>query len=144
LRWRIVAVDKPKLRYAREGVAFYRERLGALTGVELLTVRPGPQAARRQLELSEGWFRVVLDERGELLRSLELARRIERWEGRGVGRVALLVGGAEGHADEVRAAADWLWSLSPLTLQHELALVVAMEQIYRAYMIKRGSPYHRE
>ncbi|WP_293171954.1 23S rRNA (pseudouridine(1915)-N(3))-methyltransferase RlmH [Oceanithermus sp.] len=144
MRWRIVAVDKPKLRYAREGVAFYRERLGALTGVELLTVRPGPQAARRQLELSEGWFRVVLDERGELLRSLELARRIERWEGRGVGRVALLVGGAEGHADEVRAAADWLWSLSPLTLQHELALVVAMEQIYRAYMIKRGSPYHRE
>jgi len=144
LRWRIVAVDKPKLSYARGGVAFYRERLGALAKVELLTVRSGPQAARRQLELSEGWFRVVLDERGELVRSLELARRIEQWAGRGVGRVALLVGGAEGHADEVRAAADWLWSLSPLTLQHELALVVAMEQIYRAYMIKRRSPYHRE
>ena len=144
MRWRIVTVDKPKLGYAREGVAFYQRRLGALTGVELLSVRSGPRAARRQLELSEGWFRVVLDERGELLRSLELARRIEQWEGRGLGRVALLVGGAEGHASEVKAAADWLWSLSPLTLQHELALLVAMEQIYRAYMIKQGSPYHRE
>ena len=58
--------------------------------------------------------------------------------------IALLIGGADGHTAEVRQAADWVWSLSQLTLQHELALVVLLEQLYRAYTIKAGTPYHRD
>jgi len=144
VRWRIVGVGKPKLAYAREGVRLYLERLAPMARVETVFVRPGRREAAALLEASAGWFRVVLDERGEQLRSRELAERITDWELRARGRVALLVGGAEGLDPAVRAAAGWTWSLSPLTLQHELALLVALEQIYRAYTIKRGSAYHRE
>ncbi|XOB98041.1 23S rRNA (pseudouridine(1915)-N(3))-methyltransferase RlmH [Deinococcota bacterium DY0809b] len=144
MRWRIVGVGKPKLAYAREGVRLYLERLAPMARVETVFVRPGRREAAALLEASEGWYRVVLDERGRTLRSRELAERITAWELRGVGKAALIVGGAEGLAPQVRAAADWVWSLSPLTLQHELALLVALEQLYRAYTIKRGSAYHRE
>ena len=144
MRWRIVGVGKPKLAYAREGVRLYLERLAPMARVETVFVRPGRREAAALLEASEGWYRVVLDERGRTLRSRELAERISAWELRGVGKAVLIVGGAEGLAPQVRAAADWVWSLSPLTLQHELALLVALEQLYRAYTIKRGSAYHRE
>ncbi|WP_456446478.1 23S rRNA (pseudouridine(1915)-N(3))-methyltransferase RlmH [Oceanithermus sp.] len=144
MRWRIVGVGKPKLAYAREGVRLYLERLAPMARVETVFVRPGRREAAALLEASEGWYRVVLDERGRTLRSHELAERITALELRGVGKAALIVGGAEGLAPQVRAAADWVWSLSPLTLQHELALLVALEQLYRAYTIKRGSAYHRE
>ena len=144
MRWRIVSVGKPRLEYARLGVAFYLRRLRPLAPVELWPVKAGPREAEALLKASEGCLRVVLDERGEALRSRAFADRLTRWEDEGVRRVALIVGGAGGLAPEVRAAADWTWSLSPLTLQHELALLVALEQIYRAYTIKQGSPYHRE
>ncbi|MEM7144285.1 MAG: 23S rRNA (pseudouridine(1915)-N(3))-methyltransferase RlmH [Verrucomicrobiota bacterium] len=60
-----------------------------------------------------------------------------------VKEVALLIGGADGVGDEVRSAADELWAFGKATLQNELALVVALEQVYRVYTLKRGEPYHR-
>jgi 23S rRNA (pseudouridine1915-N3)-methyltransferase len=77
--------------------------------------------------------------------SRSLAERVTSWENQGATKgVALLVGGADGHTEMLRRNADWTWSLTPLTLQHELALVVVLEQLYRAYSIKSGSPYHRD
>ena len=58
--------------------------------------------------------------------------------------VAFLIGASDGHTDELRTKADLLLSLSSLTLQHELALVVLLEQLYRVASMKAGSPYHRE
>ena len=89
-------------------------------------------------------FRIVMDERGEQVGSAGLAERVAAWEQGRVKTLAVLIGGADGHTAALRAAADWTWSLSKLTLQHELALVVLYEQIYRAYSIKAGLPYHRE
>ena len=57
--------------------------------------------------------------------------------------VALMIGASDGHSQATRDSADLLLSLSPFTLQHELALVVALEQLYRVYSLKAGSPYHR-
>ena len=70
-------------------------------------------------------------------------QKIGTWEQHGPRDFALLIGGADGHTDELRQAANWTWSLSKLILQHELALVVLLEQLYRAYTIKSGLPYHR-
>jgi len=93
---------------------------------------------------SAGHFRILLDERGKQFTSRQFAAEIQKLENRSIPRCALLVGGADGWDDATRQKADLLWALGSLTLQHELALLVALEQIYRAATIKAGTPYHRE
>ncbi|MDR2462364.1 MAG: 23S rRNA (pseudouridine(1915)-N(3))-methyltransferase RlmH [Verrucomicrobiales bacterium] len=141
----IVSVGKPRLSYAKSGAAEYLARLKRYFPVEWKQVREGScaQESERLLTVSDGCLRVALDERGELVASKTLAVKFEQWERRVVKAVAFLIGGADGHASVVRERADWLWSLSPLTLQHELALTVMLEQLYRAQTIRRGQPYHR-
>jgi 23S rRNA (pseudouridine1915-N3)-methyltransferase len=75
---------------------------------------------------------------------VELAAWINRKQLDGAKSVSLFIGGANGHPPQLRKAVTEAWALSRFTLQHELALVVLMEQIYRAYSILRGDPYHRE
>jgi 23S rRNA (pseudouridine1915-N3)-methyltransferase len=146
MNWRLFAIGKPKLGFARDGVAEYAKRLRPLAAVTVEYLKPvgGEDESATLLRRSEDMYRVVLDERGEQVGSRELAERIGQWERERFKSVALLIGGAEGHAPELRARADWLWSLGRLTFQHELALVLVLEQLYRAYAIKGGLPYHRE
>ncbi|PZA08592.1 MULTISPECIES: 23S rRNA (pseudouridine(1915)-N(3))-methyltransferase RlmH [unclassified Meiothermus] len=145
MRIRVAAVGKPKLAYARAGVEEYSHRLNKTGRFELLQVREGKpgEESSRLLEVSQGYLRVVLDERGELVDTLSLHKKLLDWELHGEKGVAFLIGGANGHTEELRRRADWLLSLSRFTLQHELALVVLLEQLYRVETLKRGEPYHR-
>lgn len=143
---RVIAAGKPGLEWARLGVDEYAGRLARGGGVELVFVKAGGRAAvsRELLARSAGCLRVVLDERGEQWTTTELAAWIERLELRGEAKtVAFLIGAADGHDDELRRAADLVFGLSRLTLQHELALVVLLEQLYRVAELRRGGPYHR-
>ncbi len=85
---------------------------------------------------------VVLDERGRELSSLELADRLEAWQRDGRD-VAFVIGGPDGLSDDCLERADLRWSLSRLTLAHGLARVVFIEQLYRAWCLATGHPYHR-
>lgn len=145
MRIKVCAIGKPKLPYAKAGLEEYAARLGRYTRLELSHLKEGTQAqeGERLLQASEGLLRVVLDGRGEWVDTAALKSRLESWEMRGEKGVAFLIGGAEGHSQAVRDAADWVLSLSKLTLQHELALVVLLEQLYRVETLKRGEPYHR-
>lgn len=101
------------------------------------------EEADRLLEAARHSARVIaLDERGEMWSTRELARCIERWSRDG-DDVALLVGGAEGLDESVRERADACWSLSRLTLPHQLVRVVIAEQVYRAWSLTQNHPYHR-
>ena len=146
MNWHIFAIGKPKLGFARAGVEEYAERLRGFAPVKLDYLKASTREAESALLLarSEGMFRIVLDERGEEPASRGLAGKIAAWEQGSVKSAAILIGGADGHTDALRQSAGWLWALSKLTLQHELALVVLYEQLYRAYTIKAGLPYHRE
>lgn len=143
MNWRLFAIGKPKLAFASAGIEEYAGRLRPWAPFQIEYMKPSGDESGSLLKRSEGMFRVVLDERGEQVSSVELARKIDAWEGRSIKSVAVLIGGADGHSATLRDSADWIWSLSRLTLQHELALVVVLEQIYRAYSIKNGTPYHR-
>jgi 23S rRNA (pseudouridine1915-N3)-methyltransferase len=140
----LITVGKPRLAYARAGVEAYLGRMRGM--VTWTTVKNGTQEeeACRLLAASEGWFRVLLDEHGKSLTSRQLADQWTAWEARAIPRLAFLIGGAEGHDATLKKAADATWSLSPLTLQHELAAVVVLEQIYRAHTLRTGHPYHRD
>ena len=85
---------------------------------------------------------IALDGIGEPWKTRALAKRLDEWMMRG-SPVALLVGGADGLADEVRQASSACWSLGPLTLPHMLVRVIVAEQIYRAWTLLSGHPYHR-
>lgn len=144
---RIVVAGKPALAYARQGVEEYFKRLQRSGGCEWIVVKAGlaEETSARLLERSQGCYRVAMDERGDLVTTRELASRLDKLEMRGeVKAVAFLIGAADGHTEELRRACDWVWALSPLTLQHEMALLVLLEQIYRVASIKSGSPYHRD
>jgi 23S rRNA (pseudouridine1915-N3)-methyltransferase len=146
MRWHLFVIGKPKLDFAKLGVEEYAARLRPFVSVKIEYIKAASREAESLalLERSKGMFRVVLDERGAQIGSRALAQRISEWEMHAKRDIALLIGGADGHTAEVRQAAGWVWSLSQLTLQHELALVLFLEQLYRAYTIKAGMPYHRD
>lgn len=101
------------------------------------------EAKRIRAALPNDCLKVVLDERGRACNTRELAQRMDEWQGMGRD-TAFIIGGADGLSDVLRMDADWLWSLSPLTLPHGLVRIVVAEQLYRAMSILGNHPYHRD
>lgn len=87
---------------------------------------------------------IVLDERGENIKSLDLAKKLDSWIINGCSDICFLIGGADGHLPQTRERADLLLSFGKLTLPHMLMRAVLCEQIYRIQTIINGHPYHRE
>lgn len=146
-----LSVGKDRSGLFAPGVEEYRGRLAHWATVELAEL-PASRAsgARAREEEGQALLRrlkgrevlVALDERGQALSSVELAT----WLGRqreAARDVAFAVGGDEGLSDEVRARAALVLSLSRMTLPHRLARLVLAEQVYRAFSILHGEPYHK-
>jgi 23S rRNA (pseudouridine1915-N3)-methyltransferase len=144
---RIIVAGKPALDYAKAGVAEYLKRLSKSGNHELIILKAGnsPEVSERLLERSQGCYRIAMDERGEHLTTRKLFDRIQSLEMRGdIKVISFLIGAADGHTQALRDKCDLVLTLSCLTLQHELALLVLLEQLYRVASLKSGSPYHRD
>lgn len=151
MRYRVACVGKPDV--GPYGAAIRRDlaRLDALAAAELVVVRAGkgrdPAARRRQeapaLVGAIQGRGVALDERGRAFTTVALAEHLAALDLRGESKVTLLVGGADGLDEAARAACAETWRLSDLTLAHELALAVLVEQLYRVEALRAGHPYHR-
>ena len=144
---RILVAGKPALAYAKAGCDEYLKRLQRFGDCKLEILKAGSSAevSARLLDRSDGSYRIALDERGLLITTSQLAKRMEDIELRGdIKEITYLIGAADGHTEELRKSCNIVLALSPLTLQHELALVVLLEQIYRVATFRRGEPYHRE
>jgi 23S rRNA (pseudouridine1915-N3)-methyltransferase len=139
MRYRVVAVGRMKNAALRAACDEYLDRLRHYTKVEEHETK---DEARVLGAVPEGARLVALTRRGEEWSSVQLAEWTERWEMDGRD-VAFAIGGADTLPDEVLRTAERLWSLSQLTLPHEVARVVLYEQLYRAHTIRRGEPYHR-
>ncbi len=127
LKLRVVSVGKdrgPTLELAQE----YARRISGLELVEVKSDSEVPAQVKGQL-----W---ALDQRGAELSSEELAAKLPA-------QVTLAIGGDQGHPPGLRQSAQFVWSLSKLTLPHRLARVLVLEQLYRALEIRRGGPYHK-
>ena len=144
MKWLLLTVGKPALAYARAGRDEYLARLAKFAPIEHITVKASDKTRESAdlLARSEGYFRVVLHEHGTPLTSRQLAAKLDQWQ-QAARPVAVIIGGADGHDQSLLDQADFRWSLGSLTLQHELALVVVLEQLYRAHTILVGHPYHR-
>jgi len=134
LKVHLLYIGKPRSREANVLAQEYALRLGRYCRFEMRQIRDESAAAGYNRAL-----RVVLDPTGDQITSKALAALLEK-----AGRdVAFFVGGAEGFSEGFRAAADRLLSLSKMTLPHELARVVLVEQLYRAFTILNNHPYPR-
>jgi 23S rRNA (pseudouridine1915-N3)-methyltransferase len=154
MKFMVVAIGHRMPQWIDAGFAEYAGRMPREARIELLPLKAPLRggSVERTLEqererveaaLPAGVMKVALDERGTLLRTTELAKRITRWR-EGGRDVAFIIGGADGLAEGIKRSADFVWSLSPLTLPHGLARVVLAEQLYRAVSILHNHPYHRE
>ncbi|MDR2935150.1 MAG: 23S rRNA (pseudouridine(1915)-N(3))-methyltransferase RlmH [Candidatus Adiutrix sp.] len=156
MKWIFLFPGKTRTPFLAAGIADYLKRLKPLAEARELVVKgaggPDSDAAEHRARegaallarLAPGGYLLALDQRGESLSSADLAARIGRLRESGVKTVNLAVGGPWGLDQAILKRADWVLSLGPLTLPHELARLVALEQIYRAYAMLNHLPYHKE
>lgn len=152
----LLTVGKPKSPYIATGLDDYAGRLKAYGGCEILHLKAeraakgkNPQelmAAEAERILGALTPRDVvwaLDRKGKAWSSRQWAAQLNKVRESGLPRLALVIGGAEGLGQSVLARAQASVSLGSLTLAHEMAALVALEQLYRAHTILAGTPYHR-
>ena len=147
----IVAVDKLRESYVRDGCQLYEQRLRPIMPVSVRETRPGKDDHTAVETEGQAILRAIapddivwaLDLRGTIVSSEALARKLADAERSGRRRLTLTIGGASGLSQAVIERADFVWSLSQLTFLHEMARLIVLEQLYRAVKINRGEPYHR-
>lgn len=153
MRLRFIWTGKTRDARFRSLIEDYWKRLGHFVRCELAELRESaghdPKAGierdskRISAALHEGTVTVLLDPEGVEITSAELAEAVRRWNGNGTKEVTFIIGGPLGVSPELAASVDKRWSLSRLTFTHELARVVVLEQLYRAYTIVHGLPYQK-
>ena len=128
----------------------YLQRLSHFVKFDIVEIRDSAGHETKEIEgkrivekLNPTSFVCVLDVAGRGLSSHDLAKEVEKWQNTGVKDVSFVIGGADGVSPEVVTRADKMLSLSFLTFTHEMARVVLVEQLYRAYTIIKGYPYQK-
>ncbi len=152
MKLRLLMVGRTVRGHVSEGMEEYLERLGRMAKVDQVVVPEagvGDAIHQRQTEgtrilaaLVPGELVVALDERGEMPDSRSFAARLGAWRDKGVRQVVFIIGGAHGLDEAVRQRADLVLALSSMTFPHQLVRVVLAEQLYRAFTILGGRPYH--
>ena len=155
MRIRLIWVGKTKNEHVRALVGDYMQRLGRFVRCEVTELRESASGDERGVIEEESkriaaalgradGVTVLLDVEGQReWSSRELAAQVERWQSEGKKEIAFVIGGHLGVGAELKTKADVRWSLSRLTLTHEMARIVLVEQLYRAYTIMHGLPYQK-
>lgn len=152
----VIAVGQRVPDWAQTAWADYAKRFPPELRLELKAIKTEPRsgvktteqimtAERQRIEaaIPAGTHVVALDERGSALTTAALAAKLSQWQGQG-GDLALLIGGPDGLHPALRQAAHERIRLSDLTLPHAMVRVLLVEQLYRAWSINAGHPYHRD
>lgn len=155
MKARLIAVGERAPDWVAAGYADYAKRLSHWLPLELVEIAPGLRGKNRDAAratsdegsrvlsaLPKSAHVIALDGSGKMVSSAQLAQHMEQWRQQGRD-LAFLIGGPEGHAPDVLAAAHEQWSLGPLTLPHMLVRLLVAEQLYRAASLLANHPYHR-
>lgn len=156
MRITILSVGHKAPAWIQEGFNEYVRRMPPEARIELVEVKPEERGAGRAIDraktlegdrlvaaLPPGATLIALDERGKAVTTQGLSVMLADWMRDGA-HPAFAIGGADGLSEAVRARAQKLVSLSPLTLPHAMVRVILAEQLYRAWSILARHPYHRE
>jgi 23S rRNA (pseudouridine1915-N3)-methyltransferase len=152
MRFRIIWTGKTRDTRLRALIDDYLERLSHFVRCEVTELKELGRYDKAGIDkdtkrisdaLRSGAVTVLLDTEGVEMTSQQLAAQVAGWESSGIKEVAFVVGGPHGLSPDFVSRADKRWSLSRLTLTHEMARVLLLEQLYRAYTIVHGLPYQK-
>ena len=125
----------------------YIKRMPADCSIVIKELKPAPNSAKDTIQIEaaipKGAHVIALDERGQDISTQDLANHLAQWRQAGI-NITFLIGGADGLDPNLKLRANALWKLSSLTLPHAFVRVLLCEQLYRAWTILQGHPYHRE
>ena len=142
----ILAIGKLKERYLMEAVEEYLKRLKPYATVEIVELQECRTIEEEGEKLisrlpKDSWI-CVLDVFGELMSSEQFAQTMSNLALKGQSKLVFVIGGAFGISDKIRKMANLRLSLSKMTFTHQMTRLILIEQIYRAFKINRGEPYH--
>lgn len=151
----IWSVGKANEVFMEPAIAHYIQKTRPYNTVELVLIsapKKGANSTPEAVMLAEGTvllkklqphhYLILLDERGKMLHSTEWATQFQQLMNMSTKTIVLLIGGAFGVSDAVKARAQQIWSLSRLVFPHQLVRLIVAEQVYRAFSILHNSPYH--
>ncbi|MCE7506752.1 23S rRNA (pseudouridine(1915)-N(3))-methyltransferase RlmH [Polynucleobacter sp. IMCC30063] len=125
----------------------YIKRMPADCSIAIKELKPALNSAKDAIQIEaaipKGAHVIALDERGQDISTQDLANHLAQWRQDGI-NITFLIGGADGLDPSLKSRANALWKLSSLTLPHAFVRVLLSEQLYRAWTILQGHPYHRE
>ena len=142
----LIAIGKLKEKFLVDGVNEYLKRIKIFSKIEVQEIpecRTIDEEGKKLLaKVPQNSFLIVLDVAGVELTSEKFAEKISDLNLRGISEITFIIGGAFGLSDEVKNFADFRLSLSKMTFTHQMARLIIVEQIYRAFKINRGENYH--
>tara|TARA_Y100001968_G_C18874730_1_gene488899 strand:- start:6 stop:443 length:438 start_codon:yes stop_codon:yes gene_type:complete len=139
-RYRIIAVGRPRKEWIKTGIDLYKNRLPGIIINEIRDSNLEKEFITIKSSIKKDEAIITLNEKGEIHTSIEFSKRLQDI---GSQRLAFVIGGANGLSEQFNQYSLFNLSLSPMTLPHDLARLILLEQIYRAQSITQGSPYHR-
>lgn len=152
MRMKLICVGKLKEKYLKDACSEYSKRISRFGKIEIIEVldendeRPGALAVEGERILKNvrsGEFVITLEINGEMLSSEHFSDKISDLAVRGISDITFIIGGSGGLYESVSKIADYKLSFSKMTFPHQLARVMLLEQIYRAYKINEGGKYHK-
>ena len=150
MKLHFIWVGKTKNRHWRALQEDYLERLSHFAKFKITIVKdkanhetPEIEGNRILEKVNPTSFVCLLDVKGRVVGSRKLAKEVQNWQVRGHKEIVFIIGGAEGVSSGVVEMANFRLSLSILTFTHEMARVILIEQLYRAYTIIKGFPYQK-
>lgn len=141
----VIAVGKLKERFWRDAVAEYAKRIGGYANLGIVEIADKgiDYEGTEIIRACGSSYLILLAIEGTQRSSVQMAQHLEGLMTHGTSDIAICIGGSDGVSQAVYERADETLSFGPITLPHNLARVVLLEQLYRAFKIMRGEPYHK-
>ena len=143
MRISIICIGKIKEKYLKLGIDEFKKRLSKYCKLEIIELDDEKEGKKILSKIKDNSYVIALAIDGKNLSSEELADTINNLGVRGNSHIVFIIGGSLGLSDEILSRANYKLSFSKMTFPHQLMRLILLEQVYRAYRINSGEPYHK-
>jgi 23S rRNA (pseudouridine1915-N3)-methyltransferase len=153
----LIMIEKNSEKFINDGFDFYVNKIKHYGKLEFIVLIPSKEIRKKSIieqkrdeamllkkHFEKGVFRILLDEKGEKISSIEVSKLLERWMARSPKKIQFYIGGPFGVDLDFKKEFDFILSFSDMTFSHQLVRLMFLEQLYRSFTIIKGEKYHHE